>query len=232
MAQRRTKSYTGGQYRGGRTAGRKNLEKIDGGFRNQFGIEFTEAEKKALESAVNTANRKRARMLKAEANLPRMVDGKETGDTVKSLQLMGKESDFILAPKSKSLQRFKSREEFENYLDNLREVNDRGYIDKRTEAYRENYFTALDRAFGDEAEDIKEKLRSMTPKEYREFVASNDDTLEIGYIYLPSKRTEKLNEIRSTLGLEAEEIPEDDEILDLRRAAKRKSSSRRKTRRK
>lgn len=223
MAQKRKASYTGQQYRGGRQAGRKNLVRVEGGLQNQHGIVFTEAEKKALETAVNTANRKRARMLKAEAELPRKIGGKETGDTVASLQLMGKESDFILAPKSKSLQRFKSKEEFQNYLDNLAEVNDRGYIDRRTDTYRENYKTALDRAFGDEAQDIKDKLDQMSPKEYREFVASADDTLEIGYIYLPSKRTEKLNEIRNALGLEAMEIPEDDEMLDLKRAARRKN---------
>lgn len=204
-----------GGYVGGRVKGEKNLLRLeDGSIQNKHGITFTEAEKKALESAVNTANRKRARMLKAESEL--------TGVDLGTMKLMGKESDFILAPKSKSLQRFESKAEFENYLDNLREVNDRGYIDKRTEAYRENYFTSLDRAFGDDAKDIKDKLSELSPKEYRELVAKHDDTLEIGYMYLASKRTEKLNEIRSALGLETLEVPEDDDDLVLRRRARRK----------
>ena len=216
------KSYEGMQYRGGRKPGRKNLVRVEDGFQNQHGVIFTEQEKKALETAVNTANRKRARMLKAEAELPRLSGGKDTGDTVASLQLMGKESDFILAPKSKSLQRFKSREEFENYLENVRNVNRREYVYERTEQYRQNYNTALDRAFGDEAGDIKARLNELSPKEYREFVASNDDTLEIGYIYLPSRRTEKLNEIRSALDMDTVDIPDDDEILDLRRRTKKR----------
>lgn len=207
------KSYEGGQYRGGRQGGRKNLVRVEGGYRNQHGVTFTEEEKKALETAVNTANRKRNRMLKAEADA--------TGQSVEVLRIMDKESDFILAPKTKSLQRFKSKEAYENYLANLQNVNRREYVDERTIQYRENYNTALDNAFGDEANDIKEALNNMSPKEYREFVAEADDVLEIGYIYLPSRRTEKLNEIRSKLGLETVEVPDDEEVTELRRAVRR-----------
>lgn len=216
------KSYTGGQYTGGRVKGRKNLAKVDGGFMNQNNVFFTAAEKKALETAVNTANRKRARMLKQEASLQIRVFGEVTNATVGERQKMGYESDFILAPKSKSLQRFKSRAEYENYMANLRRVNDRGYIDKRTEQYRENYLTALDRAFGAEADDIKEKLLKLKPKEYRELVASADETLELHYVYLPSDRAIKLNSIRLAVGLDAQTIPEDDDFMSLRRRVKRR----------
>ena len=216
------KSYTGGQYTGGRAKGRKNLAKVDGGYMNQNNVFFTAAEKKALETAVNTANRKRARMLKQEAQVPIRIFGEDSGARVGERQKMGYESDFILAPKSKSLQRFKSRAEYENYMANLRRVNDRGYIDERTEQYRQNYATALDRAFGEEAEDIKERIAAMSPKEYREWVAGADETLEIGYIYLPSRRTIKLNAIRRSLGMDDLDVPDDDIMLDLRRRTKRR----------
>ena len=207
----------------GRKEGVANLKKVEGGFVNQYGVMITVAEKKALESAVNSANRKRRRLL--EQNSPiflRDEKGRETENTVGQLQGIGKESDFILAPKTKSLQRFRSKEQFENYLSNLKHVNERGYIDEKTETYRENYFTALDRAFGDEAQDVKDKLASLTPKQYRDLVASADDVLEIGYIYLSSQRTIKLNAIRSMLGMETKEVPDDDEVLDLKRRTKRR----------
>ena len=216
--QRKSRSYQGGQYRGGRAKGEKNLTKLPGGgFQNKYGVTFTEAEKKSLVSAVNTANRKRARMLKEMDSLPRMDGKKPTGDTVGTLRIMGKESDFILSPKSKSLQVFRSKAEFENYLDNVRAVNRRDYIDKRTEAYRENYEKALTRAFGSDAKPLIEKMRSMKLKEYREMVAQNDETLEIGYIYVGQQKTEKLNEIREALGMDIQEEFDDDEILSLKR---------------
>ena len=94
--------YEGEQYRGGRKKGSKNLKKTDdGNLLNQHGVVFTPQEKKLLESAVNRANAKRMRMLKQEGNLTRYVAGKPTDDSVRSLQLMGKESDFILARKDK-----------------------------------------------------------------------------------------------------------------------------------
>lgn len=206
----------------GRVEGVGNLKRVDGGFINQHGVSFTADEREALRRAVNTANRKRKRMLEQEGNVDLRVFGKPTGTKVAERQSMGYESDFILAPKSKSMQRFKTRAEFENYLANVRRVNERGYIDERTEQYRKNYITGLERAFGDEADDIKAKINAMSPKEYREVVASADDVLEIGYYYLASRRTEKLNAIRAALGLDGVPIPDDDEYLDLKRRVKRR----------
>lgn len=220
MARKRGQ-YTGQQYRGGRQKGEKNLVRVDGGFQNQHGVVFSEAERKALTNAVNTANRKRARMLKQEGSLPWVVDGKDTGDTLASKQRMGYESDFILAPKSKSLQRFRNRKEFESYMLNLERVNDRNYINKRTEQYRENYLTGLDRAFGDDAADIKKAIGKMSPAKYRELVAQHDEDLEIQFLYDDKDRTAKLNRIRNAMGLPSKEAAEPDETYNLKRAAKK-----------
>lgn len=198
-------SYEGGQYAGGRQEGRKNLKKLDSGnLLNQHGVEFTPMDKKRLESLVNSANRKRRNMLKAEGELPLNVSGRPTGVTVGHLQTMGKESDFILARKTKSLQRFKSREQYESYVRNLERVNSPTYIDDRTRQYKRNHMKALEDAFGDEAKDIIMKIRMMKPEEYRKTVAS-DETLEVSYIYDPSTRSAKLNEIRSALGMKLKE---------------------------
>lgn len=224
QTQRPKKYNQSGGYVGGRGKGEKNLLRLeDGSLVNKHKVVFTEAEKKALESAVNAANRKRARMMKEESKL--------TGVDVNTMKIFNKESDFILAPKTKSLQRFKSKAEFENYMDNLREVNDRGYIDKRTAFYRGNYYTALDRAFGDDAREIKMILSEMSPKEYRELVAKKDDTLEIGYLYLDGQYYQKLNEIRRAVGLDPVEAPEIDPGYKLRRSP-RKPNKPRKAKRK
>lgn len=198
-------SYEGQQYTGGRKEGRKNLKRTDRGtLLNQHGVEFTEADKKLLENEANKANRKRMRMLEAEGKLPRKSGGKDTGDTVRSLQLMGKESDFILARKSKSLQRFKSREDFENYIDQLRYVNSDTYIDDKTRLYKRNHMTALENVFGDEAKDVIMKIRMMKPEDYRALLQSDED-LEVSYIYDPSARAGKLNRIRAALGMKEKE---------------------------
>lgn len=217
MAKKRQKkknarSYEGGQYRGGRASGRKNLIKADGGVINQHGVFFSNEQKKALESAVNTANRKRAKMLKQEATLPRKIGGVDTGDTQATLQLMGKESDFILARKTKSLQRFNSMEEFNRYMSNLSRVNSRDYITERVKLYKRNYMTALEREFGDAAKDVKMKVRMMKPTDFMRMVQS-DELLEIGFIYDDSQKSGRLNQIRAGFGmkLKEEEIEDYDE---------------------
>lgn len=200
-------SFEGGQYTGGRKKGTPNLVKLDGGkVQNQHGVIFTPEEKKALERAANTANRKRMKMLEKEGNLPRMIGGIETGDKVKSLQLMGRESDFIITRKSKSLQRFKSREEYERYMKNLERVNSPDYVTERIKLYKRNHMAALDNVFGDDAKDVKMKIRMMKPKEYMELM-QKDELLEIGYIYDPSQKSGKLNQIRAALGMKQKEEP-------------------------
>lgn len=197
--------FEGEQYRGGRVEGRKNLKKLDNGnFLNQNNVEFTPAERKALESAVNRANRKRVKMLEEEGRLPRLVGGRDTGQTVKSLQLMGKESDFILSRKSKSLQQFKTREAYESYMRNLERVNSPEYVTERVKLYKRNHMKALENVFGDEAKDVMMKIRMMKPKDYMQLIQSDED-LEVSYIYDPSARTGKLNRIRQALGMKTKE---------------------------
>ena len=203
MARQRTgKSYEGQQYRGGRESGRKNLKRTDRGtLVNQHGVEFTPEEKRALENAVNRANRKRRQMLEEAAPLPRLDAGKPTGMTVGNLQAMGYESDFIMARRSKSLQRFKSREQFENYVGSLERVNDPEYIDDRTRAYKHHFLKTLEHVYGDEAKDVYMKIRMMKPEDYRRAV-EQDETLSIDAV-VPSdaKVPGRLNELRKALGL-------------------------------
>lgn len=201
-AAKKKQSFEGQQYRGGREAGRKNLKKTDtGNLVNQHNVIFTPEEKRALENAVNTANRKRAQQLKAAAKLPRLVAGRDTGDTVGTLQVMGKESDFILTKKTKSLQRFQSREQFENYMSYLNRVNSPEYMDDRIRAYKRNFMKTLEDVYGNEAKDIVMKVRMMKPRDYMEMV-EKDETLEIGAV-IPSdaKVAGRLNELRRALGM-------------------------------
>ena len=204
-------TYEGQQYTGGRKEGSKNLKKTDAGtYLNQHGVEFTPEERKALERKVNNVNRKRMRMLEAEGNLPRLVGGHDTGQKVSSLQAMGKESDFIVARKSKSLQQFKSREAYDRYMKNLDIINSPTYIEDRVRAYKRNHMTALENTFGDDAKDIIMKIRMMKPKDYMKLMQSDED-LEINYIYGPEARTGKLNKMRASLGMNLKE----EEIEDI-----------------
>ena len=183
--------WEGEQYRGGRQKGRPNLKRVDGGYRNQHGVTFTEEQKKALERAVNRSNYQRKKMLAEEEKL---------NPNATQLRLMGKESDFILSRQSKSLQRFKSMEEYEQFMDKQARIQSGEYLEDRTRLYKRNYMKALDNAFGDDAKDVKMKVRMMKPADFRKMVES-DELAEIGYIYDPSARAGKLNQIRATFGM-------------------------------
>ena len=194
----------------GRQQGRKNLKtNAAGNIVNQHGVEFTAEDKRALVNAVNRANAKRRKMLKETATMPRMVRGKPSGDTVGSLQLMGKESDFIIAKKTKSLQRFTTREQYDKYMTALGKVNSPDYVNDRIRLYKRNHMTALRDAYGDDAKDIIMKIRMMKPEDYRKAVTQNEE-LEIGYTYTPEERSAKLNSMRAALGMKLKDDYFDD----------------------
>lgn len=195
MAKRKGKrggiSYEGEQYRGGRGKGRKNLVTVDGGVKNQHGVVFTQEQKKALERAVNRSNYQRKKM---------QAEYDKRNPNNNQLRLMGKEPEFIITRQSKSLQRFKSMEDYEKFMDKQARIQSGEYLEERTRAYKRNYMKALDNAFGDDAKDIKMKVRMMKPEEFRRMVEA-DEVSEIGYIYDPSARSGKLNQIRASFGM-------------------------------
>ena len=191
--------WEGQQYQGGRVPGKKNLKKVDGGLRNQHGVVFTKEQKKALERAVDRSNYRRKKMLAEEDKL---------NPNASQLRLMGKESDFIISRQSKSLQRFKSMEEYENFMDKQARIQSGEYLEDRTRLYKFNYMKAIDNVFGDAGSGVKMKIRMMKPAKFRELVETLGDEMEIGYIYDPQARIGKLNKIRSLLGMrELEEDP-------------------------
>lgn len=186
--------------------GRKNLVKLDDGrMKNQHGVTFTEKEKRALVSAVNQANAKRAKQLKQAGKLPRYADGKPSGDTLATKLQAGYESDFIISKKSKSMQRFQNKTEYKQYMDYLKRVNSPTYLDDRTRLYKRNYMEALRRSHGDNAKDIEMKIRMMKPEDFRKLIET-EQLPEIKDIYPKSDELSIEREhLRSILGMKSKE---------------------------
>lgn len=184
----------------------KNLKRNSAGnWVNKHGVVFTPEERKQLERAVGKANRKRAKMIEAEAGLPRMHEGKNMGETLgQGLRFMGKESDFIITKKTHSLQRFRDKKEFNRYLKYVERVNNPNYVRDRTRLYKKNFMKSLEDVYGDEAADIIHKMRYMRLDKFMEKVAS-DETLEIRYTPSDVKAAGRLNQIRAALGMDIED---------------------------
>ena len=189
--------WEGEQYRGGRQSGRKNLKRVPGGYQNQHGVIFSEEQKKALERAVNRSNYQRKKMLAEE---------EELNPQASQLRLMGKESDFIITRQTKSLQRFKSMEEYEAYMDKQSRIQSGEYLDDMTRLYKKNYMTAVANELDDPG--IAMRIRMMKPEEFRKFVEAHGDDMEISYIYDPTTKTARRNKIRGLLGMK--QVDEED----------------------
>ena len=187
-----------------REQGRKNLKRIDGRLVNQHGVSFTEEEKRNLQNAVKRVNRKRERMLNEIAPKPRLTAGKDSGQTLSQLLQMGKEPDTIVAKRTASMQRFTSREMYEDYMKRIEKVMNDDYVDERMQLYKDNHITALKHVYGEDADDVIEKIESLELKDYYDMV-TKDEMLEIGYIDSDGPSHGSLNEIRKALGLKPQE---------------------------
>jgi hypothetical protein len=205
--------FKGSQYKGGKAKGHKNLKREGKNIINQNGVVFTQKEQNRLTYYVNKVNKKASELEKELGALPRYVTmydkkgnpfQKEVG-VVSDVMGMGKEPDIFLARRSKSMQRFTSHEQFENYIESLKKVSGENYLTERARLYKRNFTKSLLEQYSyDECSDILMKIRMMKPEEYVKMLASHEE-LEIGYVYEDLER-EGLNSIRSALGI----APKDD----------------------
>lgn len=178
-----------------------NLKKVEGGYMNQHGVIFTPEQKKALENSVRRSNYARDKQIKAEAAMTSV-----SGRSNSQLRLMGQESDFIIARQARSLQGFKSMAEYENFMDKQARIQSGEYLNDRTALYRENHIKALENVFGDEAKDVIGQIQDMDLKDYREMIQRNE-FMEVNFIYDPAAMSAKLNQIRRSLKMPAQELP-------------------------
>lgn len=183
--------WEGQQYRGGRSPGRKNLKKVDGGLQNQHGVVFTKEQKRALERAVERSNYKRKKMMAEEDKL---------NPNANQLRLMGKESDYIVSRQSKSLQQFKSMADYEAFMDKQARIQSGEYLVEKARLYKRNFTKSLLETYGNQAMDIVMKIRMMKPMDYMKKVAS-DETLEIRFVPSDMLVGGRLNQLRAALGM-------------------------------
>lgn len=178
-----------------------NLKKVEGGYENQHGVFFTAEQKKALENSVRRSNYARDKQIKAEAKMK-----SASGKSNEELRKMGQQSDFIVSRQGRSLQGFRSMEEYENFMDRQARIQSGEYLNDRTKLYQANHIKALENVFGHEADDIIEHIQNMDLKEYREMI-QREELLEVNFIYDPSEMGRKLNQIRKSLKMAMQEIP-------------------------
>lgn len=192
--------------RGVRKQNKNRLIHFEGDVFNKYGIQFTEQEHRDLKNLADSANRKRRNMIKNEHKLTEFFGGVSHDKTIGELSgKMGKESDFILAKKSKSLHRFQSHEEYENYIRYLRDVVSSDYVSRRVEDYRKNQIKALQKTFGKKSKKLVSQVRSMNTEQFMNLVQS-DEASEMWFIYSMDELEKKYKAVSKAINRVTKEI--------------------------
>jgi len=152
------------------------------------GQRITPKEQRALRSAVNSANRKRKKLLE---QLPEVAKRK--------YREFGVESDFLMRKKTTKLTRFRNKSEFNKYLRSVQKIASGEFERKRTNTYKSNYIRALRNTFNSSANQAIKAVQQMDYKEFKNMVES-EELEEIGYIYY-DPNGEKLTRINQQLGV-------------------------------
>ena len=135
------------------------------------GDRITPKEQKAFRSAVNSANRKRKRLIE---NLPKEARERYAG--------FGGDSDFVARHKSTSFARFRNKSEFNRYFRGVKKIASRDYIDSVVANYRRNLNKAIDNVFNSSGKPLKDYIKKLSNSELRELTLSGEFD-DIGYVY-------------------------------------------------
>lgn len=189
----------------GRKKGQKNLKKVGKKFENQYGVMFTEKEKKKLESLVNTVNRKRKSIMTDERKkdirsaLGVHPDFEMGVHPEKNLWATGADT-LLTRQRSKSLQRFKTKDEYRMYIKELKNLSSKDYVAKRMKLHKRNKIKALKSVVGNN--DVVKGLNKLSEKEWGEIIAK-DLLPEIHFI---NSDAEKMGDFLEQLDTHYEKI--------------------------
>lgn len=160
----------------GRRKGQKNLKKVGKKFENQYGVQFTENEKKKLESLVNSVNRKRKNIMTKDkfkdvrSGLGVDPDFEYGVHPEKNLWATGADT-LLTRNRSKSLQRFKSKDEYKAFIKELRNLNSKTYVEKRMKQHKRNKIKALKSVMGNH--EIVKGLNKLSEQQWGEIISKN-----------------------------------------------------------
>ena len=151
------------------------------------GEKITLSEQRALRSAVNSANRKRKRVL-----------GKMPANRVKTKQV---DESWYYKKKSVKLSRFKNKMEFNRYLRGVQKIASGKFEQKRGRVYFENYKQAIRTAFGKTTDTRRliTKVNRVGVKAMEEAIANGDIEAEIGFLYTRDQQQRQYDKIDAML---------------------------------
>lgn len=144
---------------------------------NKYGVKITAEQQRVIKNLTQTVNRQRERMLKTEQKMIEQ-NAKRLGGRPVFV-----ESDFVLAKRSRGVQRFTTERQVEKYISSLKEATKPDYLEKRTNLYRDNYIKGVKNAIGsDLTPELEKKLKELSPEKFRELITLGElEPLEYYY---------------------------------------------------
>lgn len=84
---------------------------------------------------------------------------------------------------SQDLNKFKSREDFERYMNYAREASSKEFISQQSSMFKENIIEAIKKVYGSDGDEVVRKLEELTHKQFQYLVVKYPLEFSVAYWY-------------------------------------------------
>lgn len=171
---------------------RKNYRYV----KNEHGLVVSRETYNELKSQVNKINKENKKRLKRYENKNFKSRGKDTEEKVKDRKLMGDTRYNEFKPKKFNFNRFRNKQELEDYEESLKKRTNEKYWDKKAKQYKENYIKGLENVFGKMGKKLISRVKKMKTEDFLEMYYT-EDIANIDFMYEFMDVIAKLHELET-----------------------------------
>lgn len=167
--------------------------------KNEYGVVASKREINEAKRATKQAQRIADKMSKKMAKKPFHSGGKVQGTVEQRMLQMGKPNvGGIYRPPNFDFNKIRSRKQFTEKLENMKERSNPNFIDARSQRLKENYYRTLEEHFNSDADNLIDEIKQIPADDFFELYLMYDE-FQFDYIYTEEQSQATLNKLESVV---------------------------------
>ena len=167
--------------------------------KNEYGVVASKREINEAKRATKQAQRIADKMSKKMAKKPFHSGGKVQGTVEQRMLQMGKPNvGGIYRPPNFDFNKIRSRKQFTEKLENMKERSNPNFIDARSQRLKENYYRTLEEHFNSDADNLIDEIKQIPADDFFELYLMYDE-FQFDYIYTEEQSQATLTKLESVV---------------------------------
>lgn len=172
--------------------------------KNKHGVVLSMEEKKEFQKNIDKINKENKKQMRKLEKTPMKHNGKELGYSAgENARLMGDSRINMFRPRSKSIDRFRTRGEFKKAKQSVNSRANQNLLELN-QTYRRNYITAMEKQLNGNANHIIELIMSM-PLDQMVSISLSTTDADIDFVYSLEETMAKVKVLESVWGYDGDD---------------------------